>query len=67
MAFNFQQIQSVEFGVILDTDEGEALRLVPCVEEVQSALEEMLETTRLAIFDADHELQVGRRSCHRSV
>ena len=57
MAFNFQQIQSVEFGVCLDTDEGESLRLVPCVEAVQDALEEMLETTRLAIFDADHELQ----------
>jgi hypothetical protein len=57
MAFNFQQIQSVEFGVCLDTDEGESLRLVPCVEAVQDALEEMLETTRLAIFDAEHELQ----------
>src|SRR5258708_2673055 len=57
MAFNFQRIQSVEFGVCLDTDDGELLRLVPCVEAVQDALKEMLETTRLAIFDAEHELQ----------
>ena len=42
---------------VLDTDDGESLRLVPCVEAVQDALKEMLETTRLAIFDAEHELQ----------
>src|ERR1700753_3925247 len=57
MPFDFHQIQSVEFGVCLDTDEGESLRLVPCVEDVQTALKEMLENTRLAIFDPDHELE----------
>ena len=39
MPFNFHQIQSVEFGVCLDTDDGESYRLMPCVAEVQEALE----------------------------
>lgn len=57
MPFNFQQIQTVEFGVCLDTDEGESYRLIPCVAEVQEVLKEMLAATRGAIFDADGELQ----------
>lgn len=52
--FNFQHIQSVEFGVCLDTDNGESYRLVPCVAEVQQALKEMLEETRGSLF-ADGE------------
>lgn len=57
MPFNSQTIQSVEFGVCLDTDDGESYRLMPCVAEVQEALKEMLAATRGAIFDADGELQ----------
>jgi hypothetical protein len=48
--FNFQQIQSVEFGVCLDTVDGESYRLVPCVAAVQQALKEMLEGTRRSLF-----------------
>jgi hypothetical protein len=57
MPFNPEQIQSVEFGVCLDTDAGESYRLVPCVAEVQEALKEMLAATWEAIFNADGELQ----------
>ena len=57
MPFNFQTIQSVEFGVSLDTDEGESYRLMPCDAEVQEVLKEMLAATWGAIFDADGELQ----------
>lgn len=56
--FNFQHIQSVEFGVCLDTDDGESYRLVPCVAEVQQALKEMLEETRGNLFDGDEHAQV---------
>jgi len=48
--FNFQQIQSVEFGVCLDTVERQSHRLVPCVAAVQQALKEMLEETRRSLF-----------------
>ena len=57
MPFNFQTIQSVEFGVCLDTAEGESYRLMPCVADVQEVLKEMLAATWGAIFDADGELQ----------
>jgi hypothetical protein len=57
MPFNCQQIQAVEFGVCLDTDEGESYRLMPCVAEVQEVLKEMLAATWGAIFDADGEIQ----------
>lgn len=56
--FNFQHIQSVEFGVCLDTDDGESYRLVPCVAEVQQALKEMLEETRGNLFNGDEDLHV---------
>jgi len=52
--FNFQQIQSVEFGVCLDTVDGESYRLVPCVVAVQQALKEMLDEARRSLF-ADGE------------
>jgi len=57
MPFDFQNIQSVEFGVCLDTEQGESYRLVPCVAEVQEALKEMLAETWRALFDADAEIQ----------
>lgn len=57
MPFNFQTIQAVEFGVCLDTDEGESYRLMPCDAEVQEVLKDMLAATWGAIFDADGELQ----------
>lgn len=45
MAFNFDQIESVEFGVCVDTDAGESYRLVPIDDGVQEALREMLVAT----------------------
>jgi hypothetical protein len=55
--FDFQHIQSTEFGVCLDTDDGESYRLVPCVAEVQQALKEMLEETRDSLFDNSEDMQ----------
>jgi Kiwa KwaB-like protein len=55
--FDFHGIQSVEFGVCLDTDEGESYRLVPCVTEVQEALKEMLDVTRGTVFAAGEDIQ----------
>jgi Kiwa protein KwaB-like len=51
MAFDFAQIQSVEFGVSVDTNNGESFRLIPTVREVQNALKEMAEETRKALFN----------------
>ena len=52
MPFDFDQIQSVNFGVCLDTEAGESNRLVPCDQGVQSALKEMLAET-VAAFTTD--------------
>ena len=49
MAFKFDQIDSVEFGVCLDTDDGESYRLVPIDDSVQEALREMLAATIAAL------------------
>lgn len=49
MPFDFRHIQSVSFGVCLDTAEGESYRIIPCEDNVQTALEEMLEETRAAL------------------
>lgn len=57
MPFDFQKIQSVEFGVCIDTDGGESYRLIPCDGEVQNALKEMLTETWGALFDADEQIQ----------
>jgi hypothetical protein len=51
--FNFDEIRSVEFGVCLDAGQGESYRLVPCVEEVQDALREMLAATAANFSGAD--------------
>lgn len=45
IAFDFEKLRSVEFGVCLDTDGGETYRLVPADGTVQSALREMLAST----------------------
>jgi hypothetical protein len=45
MPFDFGHIQSVSFGVCLDTAEGESYRIVPCDQGVQNALREMLYAT----------------------
>ncbi len=57
MPFNFQEIHAVEFGVCLETEDGESYRLVPCVDEVQVALQEMLAATLSAFHDNDGEIQ----------
>src|SRR5438552_11846666 len=49
MAFKFDQIESVEFGVCLDTEDGESYRLVPIDDGVQEALREMLVATIAAL------------------
>ena len=49
MAFDFNHIKSVEFGVCLDTSEGESYRRVPCDQGVQDALKEMLAETMAAL------------------
>jgi hypothetical protein len=49
MAFKFDQIESVEFGVCLDTEDGESCRLVPIDDGVQEALREMLAATIAAL------------------
>lgn len=54
--FAFEAIQSAEFGVCVDTDEGESYRLVPCVAEVQEALKEMLVKTAGSLFTNGQEL-----------
>lgn len=50
MPFNFDNIQSVEFGVCLDDDAEEIYRIVPADQSVQSALKEMLQETHQQIF-----------------
>jgi len=55
--FNFKAIQSVEFGICLDTDAGESYRLVPCVTEVQAALKEMLAATVESLFDPEESIE----------
>jgi len=49
MAFDFNHIQSVEFGVCLDTGDSESYRRVPCDQGVQDALKEMLAETMAAL------------------
>lgn len=56
MAFDFSDIQSVEFGVCLDTDEGESYRQVPCDQGVQNALTEMLAETMSALTKVGTEI-----------
>lgn len=57
MPFDFQNIQSIEFGVCLDTDQGESYRLIPCAADVQAALKEMLAATRDSLSADDGEIQ----------
>jgi hypothetical protein len=57
MAFNLHQIQTAEFGVCLETAEGESYRLMPCVADVQTVLIEMLATTWGAIFEGEDQLE----------
>lgn len=57
MAFDFNHIQSVEFGVCLDTGEGESYRLVPCDQGVQNALREMLAETMAALMEDGTEIE----------
>lgn len=57
MAFDFDHIQSVEFGVCLDTGEGEAYRRVPCDQGVQDALKEMLVETIAALTKEGTEIR----------
>jgi hypothetical protein len=49
MAFKFDQIESVEFGVCIDTEDGESYRLVPIDDSVKEALREMLAATMAAL------------------
>lgn len=56
MAFDFNCIQSVEFGVCLDTSEGESYRRVPCDQGVQNALVEMLAETMSALTKEGTEI-----------
>lgn len=51
MEFNFNTIQSVEFGVCLYSDAEEIYRIVPTDQSVQIALKEMLQVTRSQIFE----------------
>ena len=50
MAFNFNQIQSVSFGVCLHTEAGESYRIVPSETGVQDALKAMLRDTLNALL-----------------
>ncbi len=45
MAFDFDRIKSVEFGVCLEDEGGESYSVVPSENEVQDALKEMLTDT----------------------
>ena len=56
MPFNFNNIQSVEFGVCLDNEGGEVFRIVPADLSVQSALKEMLQETRDQLIREDAAL-----------
>lgn len=49
MAFNFNHIQSVSFGVCLDGEAGESYRIVPSDTGVQNALKSMLKDTVAAL------------------
>jgi hypothetical protein len=57
MKFDFNHIQSVEFGVCLDTGEGESYRRVPCDQGVQDALKEMLTETMAALTKEGTEFE----------
>ena len=56
MPFNFNNIQSVEFGVCLDGDTEEIYRMVPADQSVQIALGEMLEATHKQFSEADEAI-----------
>jgi len=53
MPFNFDNIQSVEFGVCLDSEAEESYRIVPADQSVQTALKEMLQVTLSQVFQED--------------
>jgi hypothetical protein len=53
MPFNFNAIQSIEFGICLNAEGGEVYHLVPADHTVQNALQEMLEATRAQLFKDD--------------
>jgi hypothetical protein len=56
MKFDFNHIQSVEFGVCLDTGDGESYRRIPCGQDVQDALKEMLNETMAALTKEGTEI-----------
>jgi hypothetical protein len=56
MAFEFNHIQAVEFGVCLDTGEGESYLRVPCDQGVQRALKEMLAETMASLMKVGTEI-----------
>lgn len=57
MPFNFAQIQSVSFGVCLNTEAGESYRLVPSEVGVQNALKSMFGDTISALTHADTTIE----------
>jgi hypothetical protein len=57
MPFDFQNIQSVEFGVCTDTGDGESYQLIPSDVGVQRALKDMLAVTWGHLFDTDIAIQ----------
>lgn len=54
MPFNFNQIQSVSFGVCLNVEEGESYRIVPSEAGVQDALKAMLMDTMAALTQQEN-------------
>ena len=57
MPFQFDHIDSVEFGVCLDTEDGESYRLVPIDDGVQEALREMLVATIAALTAEETKIE----------
>lgn len=56
MKFNFDHIQTVEFGVCMGSEDGESYRIVPADQSVQSALIEMLRATMSQLFNAEERI-----------
>jgi hypothetical protein len=55
--FDYDNISTVNFGVCLEDDSYESYRLVPCGEDVQHALIQMLLDTHSAINEAGAEIR----------
>lgn len=57
MAFGFDKIKSVEFGVCLEGGGGESYSVVPCEDKVQDALKEMLADTMSSLTEKDAQIE----------